>query len=76
LRDKGVPQEQAEAHAEATREFVMADPTSKADLRSDLQAFSAQVDAKLEILLLRLTVRWGIMLLVGFGALAAILKLP
>jgi predicted secreted Zn-dependent protease len=51
LRDKGVPQEQAEAHAEAIREFVMADLATKADLqalRSDLQAISARVDAKLD----------------------------
>jgi len=85
LRDKGVPQEQAEAHAEAIREFVMADLATKADLqalRSDLQALSGRVDAKLDrfeakldTLSLRLTVRLGAMLVVGLGALATILKL-
>jgi hypothetical protein len=62
LRDKGVSQEQAEAHAEAIREFVMADLATKADLqafatkadlqalatKADLQALSAHVDAKLD----------------------------
>jgi hypothetical protein len=85
LRDKGVPQEQAEAHAEAIREFVMADLATKADLqalRSDLQALSGRLDAKvdrfeakLDTLSLRLTVRLGAMLVVGLGALATILKL-
>lgn len=78
LRDKGVPQEQAEAHAEAIREFVMADLATKADLqglKSDLQTLSAHFDAKLDTLSLRLTVRLGTMLVIGLGALATILKL-
>ena len=55
LRDKGVPQEQAEAHAEAIREFVMADLATKADLqplgsdilavKSDLQAVKSDLQA-------------------------------
>src|ERR1700730_4716148 len=32
LRDGGVPQEQAEAHAEAARDFIMAELATKADL--------------------------------------------
>jgi len=71
LRENGVPQEQAEAHAEAVREFVMADLAT----RTDLQALSAHFDAKLDNLSLRLTVRLGTMLVVGLGALATILKL-
>jgi hypothetical protein len=71
LRDKGIPQEQAEAHAEAIREFVMADLATKADL----QALSAHFDAKLDNLSLRLTVRLGTIVVVGLGALATILKL-
>jgi hypothetical protein len=38
LRDGGVPQEQAEAHAEAARDFIMADIATKADLVASLLA--------------------------------------
>jgi Skp family chaperone for outer membrane proteins len=44
LRDAGVAQAQAEAHAEAARDFVMAELVTK----TDLQALSAHFDAKLE----------------------------
>jgi hypothetical protein len=71
LRDKGIPQEQAEADAEAIREFLMADLATK----PDLQALSAHVDAKLDTLSLRLTVRLGIMFVAGIGLLAALIKL-
>jgi hypothetical protein len=89
LRDAGVAQAQAEAHAEAARDFVMAELVTK----TDLQAFSAHVDAKLEntdakldaklknmdarldTLSLRLTVRLGAMRAVGIGILATIVKL-
>jgi len=71
LRDQGIPQEQAEAHAEAIREFVMADLATK----PDLQALSAHFDAKLDTLSLRLTIRLGIMFVAGIGLLAALIKL-
>jgi hypothetical protein len=71
LRDAGVAQTQAEAHAEAARDFVMAELVTK----TDLQAFSAHVDARLDTLSLRLTVRLGAMLAVGIGILATIIKL-
>ncbi len=32
LRDRGIPQEQAEAHAEAARDFIMAELVTKPDL--------------------------------------------
>jgi hypothetical protein len=32
LRDAGVPPQEAEAHAEAAREFIMAEPVTKPDL--------------------------------------------
>jgi hypothetical protein len=67
LRDKGVPQEQAEAHAEAIREFVMAELATKADIR--------ELRAEVERLSLVLTVRLGGLIVVGIGALAALIKL-
>jgi len=70
LRDSGISQPQAEAHAEAARMFIMAELVTKADL----QAALGQLDAKLDNLSLRLTVRLGVMLVAGIGALATILK--
>jgi len=64
LRDRGVSQDQAEAHAEAARDFIMAELVTKQDLALALETQT-----------LRLTVRLGTMLVVGLGALATILKL-
>jgi hypothetical protein len=71
LRDHGVPQDQAEAHAEAAGRFIMAELVTKADI----QTLTEHFDAKLDNLSLRITVRLGIMLVAGIGALAALLKL-
>ena len=72
LRDAGISQEQAEAHAEAAREFVMAELVTKVDL----QATKADLLAALS---LRLTLRLGVMLATGLatsiGLIAAIIKL-
>ncbi len=64
LREHGVPQAQAEAHAEAARQFIMAELVTKQDL-----------NLALENLKLSLTVRLGAMLFLAVGALAAIQKL-
>ena len=59
-----VTTEHAEAHAEAARDFVMAELVTKTDLESALDRLS-----------LRLTVRIGGMIAVAIAALAAIIKL-
>jgi hypothetical protein len=64
LRAAGVSQEQVEAHAEAPRDFVMAEHVTKTDLQAAIDALS-----------LRLSVRLGLMLATGIGILAAIIKL-
>jgi hypothetical protein len=64
LRDNGVPQDQAEAHAEAARQFIMAELVTKADLQLALDDIA-----------LRLTVRTGVMLAAGLTILGAVLKL-
>ena len=64
LRDNGVPQNQAEAHAEAAKMFIMNELVTKEDLR-----------AALEMQTLRLTVRMGVMLAAGLTLLGAVLKL-
>jgi hypothetical protein len=51
LRDAGIPDEQAEAHAEAARDFVMAELVTKSDLaatRSDLQSALAATRSDLQ----------------------------
>jgi hypothetical protein len=64
LRDAGVPQAQAEAHAEAAREFVMGELVTKTDLALSL-----------DNLKLSLTVRLGGLLAAGIALLGAINKL-
>jgi hypothetical protein len=64
LRDNGVPQDQAEAHAEAARQFIMAELVTKTDLQ-----------LALDNLALRLTVRTGVMIAAGLTILGAVLKL-
>lgn len=64
LRDAGVPQEQAEAHAAAVREFVMLELVTRNDLESALDRLS-----------LRLTVRMGAIFAAGLTILGAVLKL-
>lgn len=89
LRDAGIAQQHAEAHAEAAREFVMGELATKADLlavkadfqvlKADLQAMKADLQAAMETLSLRLTLRLGVMLATGLatsvGLIAAIIKL-
>ena len=64
LRDHGVQQDQAEAHAEAARQFIMAELVTKTDLQ-----------LALDNLALRLTVRTGVMIAAGLTILGAVLKL-
>jgi outer membrane protein TolC len=48
LRDGGVPQEQAEVHAEAARDFIMTDLATKADVlavKADVLAVKADLVA-------------------------------
>jgi hypothetical protein len=71
LRDAGISQGQAEAHAEAAREFVMGELVTKADL----QATKADLQAAMDTLSLRLTLRLGVMLAAGLATLAAIIRL-
>jgi hypothetical protein len=44
LREGGVPQQQAEAHAEATRDFIMVELATKADLLATKQELRSNID--------------------------------
>ena len=71
LRDAGVSQDQAEAHAESAREFIMTEVAT----RSDLDVLRRELENKLDTQTLRLTVRTGVMLAAGLSILAAVLRL-
>jgi hypothetical protein len=75
LRDAGVPAQQAEAHAEAARTFIMNELATKADLHSTVQHAVALLDAKIEAQTLRLTVRLGVMLAATIAILTSLQKL-
>lgn len=60
LRDAGVEPSHAEAHAEAARDFIMADLVTKSDLRNAL---------------LTQTVAFGTMLAVAVGVIVTLIKL-
>ncbi|MCV9960751.1 CCDC90 family protein [Pararhizobium sp. BT-229] len=64
LRDAGYSQKQAEAHAEAARDFIMAELVTKTDLA-----------AAMDTLALRLTARLGGLMIAGIGALAVLIRL-
>jgi hypothetical protein len=82
LREHGVRQEEAEAHAEAARTFIMDELITKEDLWAGLDELRRDLEAKIENLSLRmdgvslrLTVRMGVMFAAGLTLLGAVLKL-
>jgi hypothetical protein len=78
LRDAGVPNPQAEAHAEAAREFIMTELLTKQDLlviKQDLLATKQELQAAMDTLALRLTVQLGGIVVAGLGALALLIRL-
>jgi hypothetical protein len=89
LRDAGVPSDQAEAHAEAARQFIMAELATRYDLgvlRNDLDVLRRELETKIDVLRreletkidtlsMRLTIRMGVMLAAGVAALATVIKL-
>ncbi|MBV9862315.1 MAG: hypothetical protein JO267_09230 [Alphaproteobacteria bacterium] len=64
LRDAGVSQQQAEAHAQAVKDYVMLELVTRSEL-----------EAALDRLSLRLTLRLGALIGAGIAILAAIIKL-
>jgi hypothetical protein len=71
LREAGVPNPQAEGHAEAAREFIMTELVTKQDLLATEQKLQAAMDT----LALRLTVQLGGIVVAGLGALALLQRL-
>jgi hypothetical protein len=89
LRDAGVASEQAEAHAEAARDFVMHElvtrydlqavkdslETVRRELQTSIDTTRRELEATIDRLSLRLTIRMGVMLAAGLSILGAILKM-
>lgn len=82
LKEHGVPDTQAEAHAEAARQFIMSElvtgtqfQTEIAAVRRDLDTTRRELEAKIDTMTLRLTVRLGMMLGGAVALLAALIKL-
>ena len=78
LKQAGVPEAQAEAMADATRELVMQDNATKGDiaaLRSDIAFLRAEFDMKLELLRRDMTIRLGGMIVVGVGLIIALMRI-
>jgi hypothetical protein len=67
LRDAGVLDKQAEAHAEAARDFIMTELATK----SDLAAVRADLQTMADLISLRLTVRLGGIVIAGVGVMVA-----
>lgn len=82
LRDAGVSQQEAEAHAEAAREFVMGELVTRNDLESvrreldtSILATRRDLESAIDRETLRLTVRLGGMVAIAVAILATIIKL-
>ena len=81
LRDAGFGSEEAEAHAEAARDFIMTELVTRQDLDIRLRVLEAEVknvelrlENRIDSLELRLMVRLGGMLAMAVAILAAIIK--
>ena len=81
LQDGGVPTDQAEAHARAQADFLADHPLSEMTVKKDLERFATKEDLKqfatlqdLELLGKTLTIRLGGMIVLGIGALAALMR--
>src|SRR5436305_1373268 len=85
LKQAGVPEQQAEAMADATRELVTQDVASKADIsairselaviKADLVALEQRLNGAMDNLVLRITVRMGVMLAAGLSLMTALVGL-
>src|SRR4051812_10511365 len=89
LREAGVPNPQAEGHAEAAREFIMTELVTKQDLQAGLDNVRTEIEAlrtelrtevsslraAIDTQTLRLTVRLGGIVAAGIGILALVQRL-
>ena len=82
LRDSGVPPEQAEATALAVHDYVQDFATKedltaiKNELKTALETLRRDLEGVIERTALKTTLGLGSLIVVGIGALAALMKLP
>lgn len=80
LKAAGVPPAQAEAQARAVSAVIsdvdVASRRDVADVRSDMAAMEARLNARIESSELRLTVKLGAFLSIAVGVIIAALRLP
>ena len=78
LKQAGVPEGRAEAMADATRDLVISDFTTKGDVASvknKLAALEQRIMAAIDAAGLRLAIRMGGLVAVGVAVLVGIIKL-
>ena len=82
LQEAGVPNPQAEGHAEAAREFIMIELVTKQDLQASINSLEGRLGGRIDALqaametqTIRLTVRLGGIVAAGIGILALIERL-
>ena len=89
LKAAGMPEAQAEAVAEATRDILVSEAATKADIerleastkaefaavRSEIAAVRSDLTQEIAAMGLRVTVRLGTLIAVGVAVLAALIKL-
>jgi hypothetical protein len=71
LRDHGVAQEQAEAHADAARTYIMGELVTREDLRVALENLDLRLTARIQAQ----TVRLGVMLAAAVGVLGTMVAI-
>ncbi len=71
LRDHGVPPEQAEAHADAARTYIMQELVTREDLRVALD----NLDLRLSTRIQAQTIRLGVMIAAAVAIFATLQKL-
>lgn len=69
LRAHGVPQQQAEAHADAARTYIMGELVTREDLRVALENLDLRLTNRIDGQTQRLTVRLGTMVAAAVGIL-------
>jgi hypothetical protein len=82
LRDHGVAQEQAEAHADAARTYIMGELVTREDLRVALENLDLRLDnldlrltGRIDGLALKLTIRLGVMMAAAVGVLGTMVAI-
>ncbi len=75
LQEAGVPLAQAEAHAQVQAEFLTDHVLSHVATREDMKQLEVRLGMEMQLLARTLTIRLGGMVVLGVGALAALMQI-